>query len=72
MGHPKNAGLAGCAVFTLLILVALLLTPFILMVAWNEVIAGVFGGPSLTFVQALLTWWIIGIFGSAFRSVTRG
>lgn len=62
-------GLVGCLILVAFVLASMALFPFLLMVGWNLVIPA-FGGPALTFVQAIGLYIVLAVVGGTFRSVT--
>jgi len=68
------ANLAGCVAAGVLIiaLVAVLwaIGGFILLVTWN-LLAPLWGGPALTYVQAVAAWVFISLIGGAFRTTVN-
>jgi hypothetical protein len=52
-----------------LILILSAFMGLVFMVLWNLVVPPLFNGPTLDFWQAWAIWILIGIVGSAFRSV---
>jgi len=61
--------LVGCLAIIALILILSAFMGLVFMVLWNLVVPPLFNGPTLDFWQAWAIWILIGIVGSAFRSV---
>ena len=59
-----------CLILGILVVSIIILGAGIFMLAWNAFVPAVFGGPTITFIQALAAWVLIGIIGGSFRSYT--
>lgn len=64
--------LLGCLAIIAIMLLLSAGIGFIFMLVWNAVMPSLFGAPMLDFWQAWALWLLIGIIGSAFRSVFHG
>ena len=56
-----------CLILLGLVVAVTAVPTVIFMLLWNAVVAGIFGGPELTLLQAFLVSCLLSFIGSAFR-----
>lgn len=54
---------AGCGVVLLMLAVSWLVTGLVIMLLWNVIVPGVFGGPALTLWQAMIGGFLVSVIG---------
>jgi hypothetical protein len=62
----------GCLGIIALFFGIIALFAWVFMLAWNAFVPAVFGGPTIDYATAFAGWVLIGLIGSAFRSVFSG
>lgn len=61
--------IGSCLAFTALWALMVGVGAFIFMVVWNIFVPAVLGGPVIDYITAFAGWVLLGIIGSAFRSI---